>query len=117
MNVADGLKAVRTRLEEQGAAPETLKFVDLFIKRASLAGAAGASAQSLAQLVRMLIRTKEANGNTVIYNDLARLEDTMMGQSAEYQARKAAEESKPLPKTKKYYKDLKEKEEREKKPS
>ena len=115
MNVADGLKVVRDRLEEQGAAPETLKLVDLFVKRASMAGAAGASAQSLVQLVRMLIRTKEANGNTIIYNDLARLEDTMMGQSAEYQARKAAEDAKPVPKSKKYYKDLKDKE--EKKPS
>jgi hypothetical protein len=110
MNVADGLKVVRERLEEQGANPKTLQYVDLFIKRASSAGAAGAAAQSLAQLVRMLMRTPGAVDNTVIYNDLARLEETMLGASAEYQARKAAEDAKPLPKTKKYYKDLKDKE-------
>jgi hypothetical protein len=113
MNVVDGLKVVRDRLDEQGANPKTLQYVDLFIKRASTPGASGASAQSLAQLVRMLMRTPGANDSTVIYNDLARLEESMANAAAEYQAQKAAEDARPVPKTKKYYKDLKDKDKKQ----
>ena len=65
------------------------------------------------QLVKMLMRTPGANDNTVIYNDLARLEETLTTAASDYMARKAAEDSKPVPKTKKYYKELKEKQAKE----
>ena len=62
---------------------------------------------------RMVMRTPGANDNTVIYNDLARLEETLTTAASDYMARKAAEEAKPVPKTKKYYKELKEKQAKE----
>jgi hypothetical protein len=113
MNVVDGLKTIRERLDEQGANPKTLSYVDIFIKRAQTPGASAAAAASLTQLVKMLMRTPGANDNTIIYNDLARLEETLTNAASDYMARKAAEDAKPVPKTKKYYKDLKEKQAKE----
>jgi hypothetical protein len=113
MNVVDGLKTIRERLDEQGANPKTLSYVDIFIKRAQTPGASNAAAASLTQLVKMLMRTPGANDNTIIYNDLARLEETLTTAASDYMARKAAEDAKPVPKTKKYYKDLKEKQAKE----
>jgi hypothetical protein len=113
MNVVDGLQTIRGRLEEQGANPKTLSYVDVFIKRAQTPGAGNASAASLTQLVKMLLRTPGSQDNTVIYNDLARLEESMVTSSAEYMARKAAEDAKPLPKSKKYYQELKEKQKKQ----
>ena len=43
----------------------------------------------------MLMRTPGANDNTIIYNDLARLEDTLTSAASDYMARKAAEDAKP----------------------
>jgi hypothetical protein len=113
MNVVDGLKTIRERLDEQGADPKTLSYVEIFIKRAQTPGASNAAAASMTQLVKMLMRTPSANDNTIIYNDLARLEDTLTTAASDYMARKAAEDAKPVPKTKKYYKDLKEKQTKE----
>lgn len=113
MNVADGLISIKERLTDQGANPKTLAYVDVFIKRAQHPGAQSAASASLTQLVKMLIRTPGANDNTVIYNDLARLEESLTTAASDYMARKAAEDAKPVPKTKKYYKDLKEKKAKE----
>lgn len=113
MRVVDGLQTIRGRLEEQGADQKTLSYVDVFIKRAQTPGIESASVPSLSQLVKMLIRNKGAQDTTAIYNDLAKLEETMNNSSAEYQARKALEDAKPLPKTKKYYQDLKEKQKKQ----
>ena len=76
--------------------------------------AGNASAQSLLQLVRMLMRTPVADANVRVYNDLVRLEEELDLAGAELRARQAVEESKPVPKTKKYYKELKEREARQK---
>lgn len=108
MNVVEGLQQIRDRLEANDADPATLATVDLFIKRASLPQAQSASAASFLQLVRMLMRTPAADANIRVYNDLAKLEEELEGRAAEVQARKAAEEARPVPKTKKYYKELKE---------
>ena len=113
MNVVDGLQTIRGRLEEQGANPKTLSYVDIFIKRAQTPGANAASVGSLGQLVGMLLRNKIAQDDTIIYNDLARLEEAMNISSAAYMARKAAEDAKPLPKSKKYYQELKEKQKKQ----
>lgn len=110
MNVVDGLTTIRERLEAQNANPKTLSYVDVFIKRAQTPGASAAASASLTQLVKMLLRTPGSQDNTVIYNDLARLEESLTTSASEYMARKAAEDAKPVPKTKKYYKDLKDKE-------
>jgi hypothetical protein len=113
MNVVEGLQAIRDRLVENGADPATLSTVDLFLKRASLPAAQNAAAASQLQLVRMLMRTPASNANVQVYNDLVRLEEQLQNAAAQVFAQRAAEEAKPVPKTKKYYKQLKEREEKQ----
>ncbi|MDQ3045753.1 MAG: hypothetical protein M3R06_11495 [Chloroflexota bacterium] len=108
MNVLDGLKQIRGRLEQNHAQAETLEVVDLIMRRAALPAAQPANANSLVQLVRMLMRTPAANNNVRVYNDLVRLEEEMETASTAFRERQALEDAKPVPKTKKYYKDLKE---------
>lgn len=106
MNAREGLERIRDRLYEHDARTETLSLVDTMIKRASVPGADRAQA-SMSQLVRMLMRTPVANQNTNVYNDLARLEEELDDASAVRRAEAAAEEAKPLPKSRKYYKQQK----------
>ena len=113
MNVREGLEEIRRRLDAQGARPATLQAVDLILRRAALPAAAPATATSLLQLTRMLMRTPAANSDTAIYNDLARLEEELEGHAAEYRERMAAEEARPLPKSRKHYKQLRERERRQ----
>jgi hypothetical protein len=110
MNVLDGLQTIRRRLEENGSDPASLALVDQIAKRAALPAAKSANAQSLLQLVRMLMRSPAASSNVRVYNDFVRLEEEIENASAAHRERQAAEDAKPVPKTKKYYKDLKEKE-------
>lgn len=112
MNVLDGLKTIRLRLETGGADQATIDLVDSIMKRAALPAAAPANANSLLQLVRMLMRHPTAASNVRVYNDLVRLEDQIETASTEMRQRQAEEDAKPVPKTKKYYKDLKDKEKR-----
>ncbi|CAN5182371.1 hypothetical protein BH20CHL1_BH20CHL1_01270 [soil metagenome] len=109
MNAREGLERIRERLYEYDARTETLDLVDTMIKRASVPGAEKAQA-SMSQLVRMLTRTPVANQNVNVYNDLVRLEEELDVASSRRRAEAEAEEAKPLPKSKKYYKDLKAKE-------
>ena len=108
MIVLDGLQNIRERLVENDAEDASLATVDLFIKRASLPAAKNATVNSQLQLVRMLMRTPESNTNVRVYNDFVRLEEEMESGAAEAQARRAAEDAKPVPKTKKFYKEQKE---------
>ena len=112
MNVLEGLQIIRERLVENEADPATLALVDAIMKRAALPAAAPASAQSLLQLTRMLARTPVASSNIGVYNDLVRLEEQLQAAAAQHRERIEAEESRPIPKTKKYYKQIKEREER-----
>lgn len=112
MNVVQGLQAIRDRLVENDADAATISTVDIFLKRASLPAAQSAAAQSQLQLVRMLMRTPASNANVRIYNDLARLEEELESAAVTAQAARAAEEAKPVPKTKKFYKQQKEREEK-----
>jgi hypothetical protein len=110
MNVLEGLQTIRRRLEENGANEGSLALVDQISKRAALPAAQPANAQSLLQLVRMLMRTPVAAANVRVYNDFVRLEEELENASAAFRERQAAEDAKPVPKTKKYYKELKERE-------
>ncbi|HEY8447532.1 MAG TPA: hypothetical protein VIL01_10520 [Thermomicrobiales bacterium] len=110
MNVVDGLQIIRDRLVENDAHPATLKLVDEIIRRASLPAAQQASAPSLLHLTRMLMRRPEANSDTRIYNDLALLEEQLDAAAAAARERRAAEEARPIPKPKKYYRQLRERE-------
>lgn len=109
MNVLEGLQNIRYRLVQNDAAPETLDLVDAIMKRAALPAAAAASSQSLLQLVRMLERSHIASNNMAVYNDLVRLEEELQDAGVRLQERQAAEDAKPVPKTKKFYKQAKEK--------
>ncbi|HVL26180.1 MAG TPA: hypothetical protein VM450_18965 [Thermomicrobiales bacterium] len=109
MNVKEGLGEIRRRLVENQAQPETVKMVDAILQRASLPAASNASANSLLQLVRMLMRNPVANSKPAVYNDLVRLEADLESHADEFRALREQEESRPLPKTKKYYKELKKK--------
>lgn len=112
VKVTEGLQIIRQRLVENEATAETLSLVDTIMQRAALPAAAAASTQSLLQLVRMLARSPVASNNIAVYNDLLRLEEDLQSAAAQYHERMQAEESKPIPKTKKHYKQLKEREER-----
>jgi hypothetical protein len=110
VNVSEGLQRIRERLEANDAEPESIQAVELIMRRAALPAAAPATATSMLQLVRMLMRTPAANNNVRVYNDFVRLEEEMSVAATAFRERQAAEEAKPVPKTKKYYKDLKERE-------
>lgn len=110
VNVLEGLQQIRQRLANNGADPATLQAVDQIARRAALPAAAPANANSLIQLVRMLMRTPAANSNVQVYNDLVRLEEELDVAASAMRERQAIEDAKPIPKTKKYYKDLKERE-------
>jgi hypothetical protein len=113
MNAREGLERIRERLYEHDARTETLDLVDTMIKRASVPGAERAQA-SMSQLVRMLTRTPVANQNVDVYNDLVRLEEELETSTARRRAEIEAEEARPLPKSKKFYKEQKAKQEKSK---
>ncbi len=112
MNARDGLERIRERLVENDAHPDTLSLIDTMISRASAPGAERAQA-SQAQLVRMLVRSPVATNNFNVYNDLVRLEAEVTEAAAQRAASAEAEADRPMPKSKKYYKQLKEREKRE----
>lgn len=113
MNVLEGLQNIRYRLTENEASPETLALVETIMKRAALPAAAAASTQSLLQLVRMLARSPAASNNMTVYNDLLRLEEELQSAGQQYHERAAAEAAKPIPKTKKHYREAKEREQKQ----
>ena len=110
MNVLEGLQIIRQRLINTGAERESVDCVDLIMRRAALPAAQGGQAQSLVQLVRMLMRTPVAASNVRVYNDFVRLEEEMEVGAAAHRERQALEDAKPVPKTKKFYKEQKERE-------
>ena len=108
MNILNALERIRELLEANQARPETLRLIDTIEKTASQPGADRAQVRSLLELVRRLMRTPVANSNIGVYDDLALLEEQLTTAAA----RREAEESRPMPKPKKYYKQLREREAR-----
>jgi hypothetical protein len=111
MNAKDGLERIRERLIQNDAQAATLDLVDSMIARASAPGADRAQASQV-QLVRLLIRTPVASNNYAIYNDLVKLEAELAEGAAKRAAELEAEAARPLPKSRKYYRELKEKQKR-----
>lgn len=109
MNVTQGLQEIRGRLVENGANQKSVKLVDAIMERAALPAAQQAAAGSLLQLVRMLMRTPVSNADPLVYNDFVRLEEQLERRSEELRAIREEEDAKPIPKTKKFYKDQKKK--------
>lgn len=102
MNVRDGLIQIRAHLTERDARTETLELVDTMIKRASEPGADKAQA-SLVQLVGLLSRTPVAHANIRVYDELMELQDDLEANAVKRAAEADAEASRPLPKSRKYY--------------
>jgi hypothetical protein len=109
MNARDGLQRIRERLEENGARTATLDLVDSFIDRASDPQFGSAQA-SLVRLTSLLAKSQPASNDVGIYDDLVQLQDALEAEAAKRAAAADAEFNKPIPKSKKYYKQLKEKE-------
>src|SRR5687767_10234033 len=107
MNVKEGLAEIRARLIENGAKKETVKMVDMILQRASLPAATGATATSMLQLVRMLMRNAVSNSNPAVYNDLVKRESQLEARAEEFKVLRDEEErmANPKgPKPKKFYK-------------
>lgn len=107
MDVKQGLIQIRTMLVENRADKETVKMLDLITQRASLPAAAGANADSVLQLVRMLMRNPVSAGNSTVYNDLVKVESQLENQADEYRDLREEEERIANAKPKSYYKALK----------
>lgn len=110
MKVQEGLQEIRDRLIDNDAQLKSIQVVDSILQRASLPAASSASATSLLQLVRMLMRSPVANGDPTVYNDFVRIEAELENRAEEFRALREAEDARPTPKHKKYYKALKESE-------
>jgi hypothetical protein len=106
MNVRDGLVQIRGQLEERDARTETLALVDTMIKRASEPGADRAQA-SLVQIVGLLSRTPVAHANIRVYDELMELQDDLQSAASQRAAEVAAEDARPIPKSRKYYRQRK----------
>jgi len=109
MNVKEGLEEIRGRLVRNGANPKSLQVVDAIMQRASLPAAQSASAGSLTQLVRMLMRSPVADADPIVYNDFVKVEEELEIRSDEFRAKREEEDAKPVPKARKFYKAQKEK--------
>ncbi len=107
MDVKEGLKEIRAMLVENRADRDTVKMVDLIAQRASLPAAAGANADSVLQLVRMLMRNPVSAANVTVYNDLVKVESQLESQADEYRSMRAEEDRIANAKPKSYYKSLK----------
>lgn len=112
MNLLYGLERIEERLVENKARPDTFKLVDTIRKTANRPGADQAQVRSLVELVRRLMRTPVAYANVGVYDDLAVLEEQLVEASAQASAEREAVDNRPLPKSKKYYRALREKEEK-----
>ncbi len=109
MKVKEGLEEIRGRLVRNGANPKSLQVVDAIMQRASLPAAQSASAGSLTQLVRMLMRSPVANADPIVYNDFVKVEEELEIRTEEFRAQREAEDAKPVPKARKFYKAQKDK--------
>ena len=113
MKVQEGLQEIRDRLIDNDAEEQSVKVVDTILQRASLPAAASASATSLLQLVRMLMRSPVANADPRVYNDFVRIEEDLEQRADEFRALKELDDARPTPKHKKYYKALRESEKKQ----
>lgn len=103
MKVHEGLQEIKQRLIENDADSRTLKLVDGIMQRAALPAASSATAGSLLQLVRMLMRSPQAGSNPTIYNDLIKVESDLEIKANESREKREEEDARPLPKLKKHY--------------
>lgn len=111
MNAQTGLERIRDRLMEEGAGPATLRLVNVMIQRASAPEMSSAQA-SIPQLVRMLVRSEVARNDFSVYNDLVRLEEHVTDEATARAEAQRGLDARPVPKSKKFYKEQREKSQR-----
>lgn len=113
MNLVEGLGRIRESLVKNRAQPATLSAVDAILANAdAIQGGGDARVQSLLQVTRMLQRTPAASANVAIYNDLTLIEQQLTVQAQATAREREEEAAKPLPKTKKFYKEQKERQQK-----
>lgn len=113
VNLVEGLSRIRDSLVKNRAQPATLAVVDTVIANAdAMQGGGDARVQSLLQVTRMLQRTPAASANVAIYNDLTLIEQQLTVQAQVTAREREAEAAKPLPKSKKFYKEQKERQQK-----
>ncbi len=102
MNIAENLVRIQQRLIEKRARPQTVAMLDRYITLAEQAS--GSEHTSQLRVLHRLLRSPEASQDTAIYNDLVGLEEELEAYREEAAREREALEARPLPKTKKYYK-------------
>ena len=110
MNAYEQLEAIRDQLEQNGASEDSIELVDKFIKRAESERNSSTSFSQM-MMLRHLLRQREAIDNYAIYNDLQEIIDGLEGRRAsDDDVRPAYEDNERHPRSRQYYKALKEKE-------
>ena len=110
MNAYEQLEAIRDQLEQNGASEDSIEFVDKFIKRAESERNSSTSFSQM-MMLRHLLRQRETIDNFAIYNDLQEIIDGLEGRRAsDDDVRPAYEDNERHPRSRQYYKALKEKE-------
>lgn len=105
MNIAENMVRLQQQLIERRAKPQTIAMLDRYITLAQQVG--GNEYASQLRVLQRLMRAPEAAKDTSIYNDLAGLEEQLEGVRDQNAREREALEARPIPKTKKYYKEHK----------
>lgn len=107
MNVYEQLVAIRDQLEQNGAHEDSVALVEKFIARAESERDSQTSVPQV-QMVRHLLRQKDALDNDAIYNDLQELMDNYNSRRlSEDAVRPAYEEAEHQPKPHSFYRQQK----------
>jgi hypothetical protein len=105
VNIAENMVRLQQKLIERRAKPQTVAMLDRYITLAERVGGNEYSTQL--RVLQRLMRSPEAIKDTAIYNDLAGLEEELEEVREQNAREREALEARPLPKTKKYYKQQK----------
>jgi hypothetical protein len=107
VNVYEQLIAIREQLEQNGAHEDSVTLVEKFIARAESERDSQTSVPQV-QMVRHLLRQKEALDNDAIYNDLQELMDNFTSRRMSDDAvRPAYEDDERQPKPHSFYRQQK----------
>src|SRR5215470_4226760 len=110
MNAYEQLSLIRDQLELNGAHEDTIALVEKFVVRAESERLSQTSVPQI-MMIRHLLKQREAIDNYAIYNDLQELIDGLEGRKAsDDDVRPAYEDNERHPRSRQYYKALKEKE-------
>jgi hypothetical protein len=107
MNIYEQLLTIRDRLEQNGAHEDSITLVEKFIGRAESERESATSVAQV-QMIKHLLRQKEALDNDAIYNDLQELMDVYTSrQPSEDEVRPAYEDDERHPRPHSFYRQQK----------